>query len=253
MPPTLYWQPMGVGPVRALALDVLTDLDEQLETQAGTVETMGGSMQRQVWGQRRAVRIERVSISEVDTSKDSMRRALRSLEAHLLAGHSVAFAFDSSKVALHFAPSPPRQGGTTVQRGGNVLAYLGASGGLAIGDEVVIEAYTVPRTVEVGVLTAISPAFTLSSGLTYAHTGAIAIRHPRVYPALKLREPGPILQRSGPTLLDLELDLVEDVGELLALRGSGPALATQAAAGASLGARAHLAAVAAITAPDGRT
>jgi hypothetical protein len=70
---------------------------------------------------------------------------------------------------------------------------------------------------------------------------------------LKLREPGAILQRSGPTLLDLELDLVEDVGEVLALQGSGLTLATQAAAGASLGARAHLASVAAVRAPDGRT
>lgn len=253
MAPTIYWQPMGVGTVRALALDFLTGYREAVETDASTAETLGGTLQRQVWGQRRRVSLTRASISGLETSAASMLRALRALDAHLQAGHSIAFSLAPTKAALHFAPSPPPQGSTVIQRGGNALTFLGAGGSLGIGDEVVIESYALPRTVERGVLTAVSPAFTVSSGLVYRHHAPVIVRHPETFVGLKQAEPAAILIDAGPDLYDLELDLVEDVGEVLALQGTGIQLATATAAGASLGARAHLASVAALSAPDGRT
>jgi hypothetical protein len=181
-----------------------------------------------------------------------MLRKLRALEAHLHAGHSIALAHDGAPAAIHFASNPGRQGATSIARGGNAAAFLGGSSGLAIGSRVIVESLALPRTWEHGTLTAVSPAFVLTDAMLYAHALPVVVRSPDFWPALKLREASPILVPSGPNILDLELELVEDLPEVLALAGGGIQAATQAAGGASLGARAHLAAVAAITAPDWR-
>lgn len=248
----IYWQPMGVGPVQTIELDFLTGLDAQMEAEASTTVTLGGAVQRTISAQRWTVRALRASIAELDPGSATMLRKLRALEAHLQAGHSIALAHDGAPAAVHFSSNPGRQGATSIARGGNAAAYLGGSGGLAIGSPVIVESLALPRTWERGTLSAVSPAFVLTDAMLYAHALPVVVRHPEFWPALKLREAEPILVDAGPHLFDLELDLVEDLPEVLALQGGGIQLGTQAAAGASLGARAHLAAVAAITAPDWR-
>lgn len=249
---TIYWQPMGQGPVQTVEVDFLTGLDVQMEAEAATTVTLGGAVQRTISGQRWTVRAERSSISELDSGSATMLRKLRALEAHLQAGYSVALAHDGAPAAVHFSANPGRQGATTVNRGGNAAAFLGGSGGLAIGSTVIVESLALPRTWERGTLSAASPAFVLTDALLYAHALPVVVRSPDFWPSLKLREAGPILVPSGPNVLDLELELVEDLPEVLALQGGGIQLGTQTASGASLGARAHLASVAAITAPDWR-
>lgn len=249
---TIYWQPMGVGPVQTIELDFLTGLDPQMEAEASTTVTLGGAVQRTVSAQRWTVRALRASIAELDPGSATMLRKLRALEAHLQAGHSIALAHDGAPAALHFATNPGRQGATSIARGGNAAAYLGGSGAVAIGSPVIVESLALPRTWERGTLSAASPAFVLTDAMLYAHALPVVVRHPEFWPSLKLREAEAILVDAGPHLFDLELDLVEDLQEVLALQGGGIQLGTQTAAGASLGARAHLAAVAAITAPDWR-
>ena len=249
---TIYWQPMGQGPIQTVEVDFLTGLEVQMEAESATTVTLGGAVQRTISGQRWTVRAERSSISELDTGKATMLRKLRALEAHMHAGHSIALAHDGAPAAVHFASNPGRQGATSIARGGNAAAYLGGSSGLAIGSRVIVESLALPRTWETGTLSAATPAFVVTDAMLYAHALPVVVRSPDFWPALKLREAGPILVPSGPNILDLELDLVEDLPEVLALQGGGIQLGTQAAGGASLGARAHLAAVAAITAPDWR-
>lgn len=249
---TIYWQPMGTGPVQTVEVDFLTGLEVQMEAEAATTVTLGGAVQRTISGQRWTVRAERSSISELDTGSATMLRKLRALEAHLHAGYSIALAHDGAPAALHFAVNPGRQGATSIARGSNAAAFLGGSGALAIGSAVIVESLALPRTHEHSTLSAAAPAFVLTDAMLYAHALPVVVRHPDFWPALKLREASPILVSAGPNVLDLELDLVEDLPEVLALQGGGIQAATQAAGGASLGARAHLAAVAAITAPDWR-
>lgn len=249
---TIYWQPMGQGPVQTVEVDFLTGLEVQMEAESATTVTLGGAVQRTISGQRWTVRAERSSISELDTGSATMLRKLRALEAHLQAGYSIALAHDGAPAALHFSANPGRQGATSIARGGNAAAFLGGSGGLAIGSAVIVESLALPRTWERGTLSAVSPAFVLANAMLYAHALPVVVRSPDFWPSLKLREAAPILVPSGPNILDLELELVEDLPEVLALQGGGIQLGTQTAGGASLGARAHLASVAAITAPDWR-
>lgn len=249
---TIYWQPMGQGPIQTIEVDFLTELTRAMEAESATTVTLGGAVQRTISGQRWTVRAERSSISELDPGSATMLRKLRALEAHLHAGYSIALAHDGAPAAVHFSVNPGRQGATSIARGGNAAAFLGGSSGLAIGSAVIVESLALPRTWETGALSAASPAFVLTDSMLYAHQLPVVVRSPDFWPALKLREASPILIPAGPNVLDLELDLVEDLPEVLALQGGGIQSATQAAGGASLGARAHLAAVAAITAPDWR-
>lgn len=230
----LYWYPMGTGTVETVTLPFITDVtDEDPEVVAATGETTAGGMFRQLYGDWRRVIVLRQHLRPGDATEKPVIQSLRSLQSHLIAGHSVGIAIAPQKTFGAFTVGYPR-GVSTIGIPANAYAGWSSLSALAVGDEVVVQSPS-PRgareVMQIDAITALGPTFaiTFTRGFRYDHPGPVLVRYRTFFPHLKLPDDQletPILTTSnrGRTF-DLRLELREDMQELWTFGQSGQQLA----------------------------
>ena len=230
----IYWYPMGTGTLETVTLPFITDLsDEDPEVVAATGETTAGGMFRQLYGDWRRVIVLRQHVRPEDATEKPVLQSLRSLQSHLIAGHSIGVAVGAQKAFGAFTVGYSR-GVSTIGIPANAYAGWSTLSALAAGDEVVIQSPSPNGAREVMQIQAIVPigttfAVTFTRGLRYDHPGPVLVRFRTFYPHLKLPDDQletPIITTSnrGRTF-DLRLELREDQQETFTFGDSGQQLA----------------------------
>ena len=231
---SIYWYPMGTGTVETVTLPFITDLtDEDPEVVAATGETTAGGMFRQLYGDWRRVIVLRQHIRPGDATEKPVLQSLRSLQSHLIAGHSVGIAVAPEKAFGAFTVGYPR-GTSTIGIPSNAYAGWSSLSSLAVGDEVVVQSPSpegAREVMQIQAIVAVGATFavTFTRGFRYDHPGPLFVRYRTFYPHLKLPDDQletPILTTAsrGKTF-DLRLELREDMQELWSFGSSGEQLA----------------------------
>lgn len=235
----------GDGPLTIIDFEEgMSDLQETQITTGGAAETLTGHIERLTTG---AFARLRVSLQRFDNP--ALLRDLRSLTAHLQAGHSIGLTLSRSKAWAGWCSllRIPVAGDTQVITDvGNEFSAWAPSAAIEVGDELCVQASSpTPWREWVAVESLLTgglglKGWNVSEAVRYTYTdgGPVLVRHADFYPCLRL---------VGPTDRDLitqdyrrswtwTADLQED-HEALAILADGGAEAlagTSASAGSTL-------------------
>jgi hypothetical protein len=229
----IYWQPMGIGPLRKLDIDFVTALEVRKDVQYGESETLGGSLARSIHGQWERITIEREVIPPATTDGALALRELRTLESHLLAGFHIGLAIEPAYAYLTWLPLGVAQGSTAVNTtAGNAYAVWEPSvTAPTVGQEYVLHELSALRKEERHRVTAVGGiSATLDEDVAYGipTTATSLFRHRYFWPALRLHadsvERGSILvDEGGARSFTLLMELREDLVQLLTDKQQGAA------------------------------
>lgn len=180
----LWWYPGDEAPLQTIDFgERLNDLQDPQVRFGGGSQSIVGGVQRVSYGQATALRIVLWGFTDLGLAAD-----FKSLEGHLKAGYSVAFAADVDKAWAGWAQSSPGPGATSIRtRGGNEFSSLTGVTSLSSGDLVVVQSAQPSSWQDYCRISAQSGAtLTLTDAIRYDHSDTpVFVRERDFYPCLR--------------------------------------------------------------------
>lgn len=168
--PAFYYYPDGSGSLEIVDLgEGLSNIEELPGVLVEDAVALDGTPYRMVLGPAHSVRIELSRFGS--PGANSLERKLQALVSHLRRGGMCGVTRDTARVFAGSAAAGWKRGNSTIATYGNEFTAWSASGAVASGDEVAVEAAPPGGLYEVRLVSALISAHTINfSGETLAYS-----------------------------------------------------------------------------------